>query len=199
MDPTLCGRYHGSKLRRELRRLLCAGDTMDPKCAANCGGYSAREIPWIHSVLPTRAITITKKLIFKMSNQNHCCSAQLRPRQTAKTNPGNISEKNIYTQSCPLRQKLADKMSNQNHCCSEQHRQRQTVSQVSHVHADVALRRRHDAWSSYDDMCMVTPVTPTPSVSRPRRRRRGCEPRLALWFSYGFLNHNCEPRLALWF
>ena len=106
-----------------------------------------------------------------MSNQNHCCSEQHRPRQTAKTNPGNICEKNMYTQRCPLRQKLPDKMSNQNHCCSEQHRQRQTVSQVSHIHADVALRRRHDAWSSYDDMCTVTLVTPTPSVSRPRRRR----------------------------
>ena len=128
---------------------------MDPNCFTNQGPNP----------------TITKKLIFKMSNQNHCCSEQHRPRQTAKKNPTNFIEKNIYTQSCPLRQKLPDKMSNQNHCCSEQHRQRQTVSQVSHVHADVALRRRHDAWSSYDDMCTVTPVTPTPSVSRPRRRR----------------------------
>ena len=32
MDPAQCGRYHGSKLRRELRRLLCAGDAMDPEC-----------------------------------------------------------------------------------------------------------------------------------------------------------------------
>ena len=98
-----------------------------------------------------------------MSNQNHCCSEQHRPRQTAKTNPGNNREKNIYTQSCPLRQKLPDKMSNQNHCCSEQHRQRQTVSPVLHVYADVAHQRRRDAWSSYDDTCTVTPVTPTPS------------------------------------
>ena len=50
MDPTLCGRYHGSKVRREPWTLLCAGDTMDPKCAANFGPYSVREIPWIRTL-----------------------------------------------------------------------------------------------------------------------------------------------------